>query len=269
MITIVALCLLFGMFAGTLAGLFGVGGGVIFVPALMFCFDLLKIPQDIYMHLVIGTSLSCILVTTINSSYSQFKRGNIDWIVFRKLAFGVIIGVFLGGRIAEMLASQTLKLLFALFMALLTVKMWTGYKVDPKERNISLLWYWIVGAVIGFKSAILGIGGGTLSVPFLSWTGKKMKQAVGVSSSLGVIISFIGTITYIYTGYDNTNLPPFSVGYVYIPAFLGIASMSAIFAHVGAKLSDRMDHARLYKAFSIFIALIMVKTFYSVVVHWN
>ena len=263
------MCLGFGILAGTLAGIFGVGGGVVFVPALMFCFELIKVPDEIFMHMVIGTSLSCIFVTTMNSSYSHYKRKNIDWKIFQKLAVGVLVGVFLGSMVASFLSSQTLKLLFATFLMLITVKMWTGFKVEPQSRKIHIIWYWIVGTIIGFKSAILGIGGGTISVPFINWTGKKMKEAVGVSASLGVIISSIGTVTYIYSGYGNTLLPEYSFGYIYLPAFLGITSMSSIFAHVGAKLSDSLPQKKLYKAFAIFMAMIMVKTFYGVFTNWN
>jgi uncharacterized membrane protein YfcA len=173
-----------------------------------------------------------------------------------------MIGVVLGSIVAGKLSSKTLEILFTGFLVFVTIRMWMGFQVDPKPRKIALLWYWIVGGLIGFKSAILGIGGGTLSVPFLNWTGKKMKEAVGVSSSLGVVISTMGVISYIYNGWHNPDLPAYSIGYIYLPAFLGLAFTSSIFAHVGARWADGIEHKKLHYGFSVFIVLVLIRNFY-------
>ncbi len=264
MLTIILISLVAGSLAGLIAGMFGLGGGVVFVPTIMFILDFIHVPSSIYMHMVLGTSLSCIVITTTNSSWSNYRRDNINWTDFKKLVFGLVLGVIIGGVIANHLSSLTLKIFFALFLTFITVKMWMGLKVEVKPRSIADFWYWLAGFVIGIKSSILGIGGGTISVPFLNWTGRSMKQAVGVSALLGVVISTIGSATYIYSGLHINNLPQYSFGYLYLPAWGGISLMSSIFSHVGVRLASRIDNLLLRKLFAILLLFVLAKTYWSV-----
>lgn len=265
MLTTIAISLLAGVLAGLVAGMFGLGGGVVFVPVIMFILDFMKVPQQHYMHMVIGTSLSCVMITTMNSSYSHYRRSNIIWSDLKKLVIGVVLGVLLGSQVAYLLPSNILKWFFALFLTFVTFKMWVGLKVEPHERHIHTFWYWAAGLIIGLKSSLLGIGGGTISVPFLNWTGRKMKQAVGVSASLGLVISVLGSLSYAANGLRAGNLPEYSFGYVYLPVFIGISMMSSIFAHIGVKIADKHDQIKLKKAFAILLLGVVIKTYWSLV----
>jgi uncharacterized membrane protein YfcA len=245
--------------------MFGLGGGVVFVPVIMFILDFMKVSSEHYMHMVIGTSLSCVFITTINSTISHYKRDNINWADLKKLIFGVVLGVIFGSQIASLLPSYILKWLFAFFLTFVAFKMWRGLKVELRIRDIRTVWYWLAGFIIGLKSSLLGIGGGTISVPFLNWTGRSMKQAVGVSASLGLVISTFGTVSYIVHGLRVENLPQYSLGYVYLPAFIGISLMSSIFAHIGVKITDRYDQNKLKKAFAVLLLGVVIKTYWSLI----
>lgn len=264
MLLLIFIYIFLGVIAGTLAGLFGIGGGVILVPALVFCFELLHIPQDVLMHLALGTSLSCIFITGLNSAWTHQKKKNIDWNVFYKLLWGIIIGTILGGRVASYLSSETLEIIFAIFLTFVLVKMSFKPKEEHIERKVPLLLYWVVGGFIGFKSAILGVGGGTISIPFLTWTGKEMKKAVGVSASIGLPISLFGSLAYIYNGHGNIHLPTYSVGYIYLPAFFGIVSTSSLFARIGARMSHSVSQTKLRYLFLTFLGLTVLRTYYGI-----
>lgn len=251
--------LFLGVFAGTLSGLFGIGGGLVIVPTLLFCFKFLGFSAENAIHMAIGTSLSIIVITASNSVYSHNKRGSIDWKVVKKLLIPLIIGTFLGGLTSSMLSASFLEIAFSIYVVLVSVKMFLDVKVDKVERETSVLLYSIVGAIIGFKSAILGIGGGTISIPFLSWRGFPMKKAVGVSAALGLPISIVGTASYIISGLKVTGLPEHSLGYIYLPAFIGVILTSAFSAHLGAKLSHKLPQDKMKKGFAVFLSIVAIK----------
>ncbi|WP_372655097.1 sulfite exporter TauE/SafE family protein [Halobacteriovorax sp.] len=251
--------LLLGVFAGTLSGLFGIGGGLVIVPTLLFCFRFLGFSPDLAIHMAIGTSLSIIVITSSNSVFSHHKRGGIDWKIVRKILIPLIIGTYSGGLISSKLSASLLETIFSVYVVLVSLKMFLDVKIDKIEKETSIIMYSIVGAIIGFKSAILGIGGGTISIPFLSWRGFSMKKAVGVSAALGLPISIVGSISYIVSGLKVTNLPEQSLGYIYLPAFLGVILTSSFFAHLGAKLSHKLPQDKMRKGFAIFLSIIAVK----------
>lgn len=254
-----------GIFSGTLAGFFGIGGGVILVPALIFFLKLSgDIPREIFMHMVLGTSLACIFITALNSVWSHHKKKNIKWNIFNKLFIGIAIGAIAGGQSANLLSSHTLKIIFAIFLTFIFIKMCFQMKPRPQGYQPHFLLYTLVGSGIGFKSSILGIGGGAISIPFLNWTGLKMKKAVGISASIGLPISFFGSLTYIYNGFSYPNLPEYSLGYVYLPAFLGIVSTSSIFARLGVRLSHHVSQEKLRKSFLVLLLVIILKTYYGI-----
>lgn len=251
--------LLLGVFAGTLSGLFGIGGGLVIVPTLLFCFKFLGFPEDLTIHMAIGTSLSIIVVTASNSVYRHHKKGGIDWPVVKKILYPLVVGTFIGGQVSSMLSADLLEILFSTYVVLVSIKMFLDVKIDQNEKRTSPLLYSIVGFVIGFKSAILGIGGGTISIPFLSWRGFSMKKAVGVSAALGLPISIVGSASYIFTGLKVSGLPEHSLGYIYIPALVGVILTSSFFAHIGAKLSHKLPQQKMKKGFAIFLSIVAIK----------
>ncbi|OUR95529.1 hypothetical protein A9Q84_16035 [Halobacteriovorax marinus] len=265
MLIIVLICMIIGMIAGTLAGLFGIGGGLILVPSIIICLNIIQVPHQILMHMALGTSLSCILVNSSFSALTHYKKGKIDWKTFNKLIIGIILGVLFGGKIASALSSKTLEMIFASFLSLITLKMWLHLNIEPKPKKIATPIYWLVGLLIGLKSAVLGLGGGTISVPFLTWGGKTMKEAVGVSAFIGIPIALIGSLSYIYNGYGQNLLPEYSLGFVYLPAFLGIIITGPVFAKIGAHFSHSLPQKKLYRLFACFLTIILCKTLYDIV----
>ncbi|EQC45730.1 sulfite exporter TauE/SafE family protein [Bacteriovorax sp. Seq25_V] len=252
-----------GIFAGTLSGIFGIGGGLVIVPTLLFCFKILNFPEEYAMHMAVGTSLSIILVTVANSMYGHHKNSNVDWSIVKKIFISIVIGAFVGSFVSKDLAADTLEVIFSIYVVVVSLKMFSDIKVERELKPTSMTLYSVVGFIIGFKSALLGIGGGTISIPFLTWRGQPMKKAVGVSAALGIPIALSGSASYILNGYGNPNLPEYSLGYVYLPALVGVVLTSSYFARVGAKISHRLPQAQMKKGFAIFLMIVAIKMIYQ------
>ncbi len=256
-----ALYLLLGAVAGTLAGLFGVGGGAIIVPALVFSFQALDFSDTVLMHLALGTSLASIVVTAANSVRAHHRLENVAWPLVWRMTAGIVAGTALGGVVAAGLDGVLLRRGFTIFLLVVAVKMLAGWKPReaaeaPPPRTPFLVGG---GSVIGFASALFGIGGGTMSVPFFTWAGLEMKRSVGSSAACGLPIAVSGGITYAVVGWGHAELPTCSVGYVYLPAMLGIVVTSAPFARLGAKLADRLPEVWLRRSFALLVLLIAAK----------
>ena len=210
--------------------------------------------------MAIGTSLGIILITASNSVYGHHSRGSVDWVVFKKIAISLIIGTIIGSLVSNMLSAKVLEIVFSIYLVLVSIKMFFDVKVKhQKEKKTKNIVFSSVGFIIGFKSAILGIGGGTISIPFLTWREFSMQKAVGVSAALGLPIALFGCLSQIYNGYGKVGLPDYSLGYLYLPAFLGVISTSSFMAHVGAKLSHSLPQEKTKKAFSIFLLIVACK----------
>lgn len=256
------LYLVLGVVAGTIAGLFGIGGGLILVPFIHLSLNQLEVPKEIIMQMSIGTSLATIFITGMSSTYSHYKLGSIDWMIFRKMAIGVVIGTFLGGQVATRISGHVLEVIFLVYILVVAVKMWFDAVYESSSKKTSPWLFNLVGFIVGFKSAILGIGGGTITIPFLSWRGLAMKKTVGISAALGLPISIVGALTYMYNGLGAVGLPEYSLGFVYLPAVLGITLVSSLFARIGAHLSHRLPQAKMKKGFALLLMVIAVKAFF-------
>jgi uncharacterized membrane protein YfcA len=256
-----ALYLLLGAVAGTLAGLFGLGGGAIIVPVLVFSFQALGVSDSVLMHLALGTSLASIVVTAANSVRTHHQLGNVAWPIVWRMVAGIVIGTATGSVVAGGLDGTILRRTFTVFLLLVVIKMASGWTPQASREGGPPGTPVLVGAggAIGFASALFGIGGGTMSVPFFAWSGLEMKRAVGSSAACGLPIAISGGVTYAVVGWGQAELPAFSVGYVYLPALLGIVLTSAPFARLGAKLADRLPEQWLRRAFAALVLLIAVK----------
>ncbi|RZF22421.1 sulfite exporter TauE/SafE family protein [Halobacteriovorax vibrionivorans] len=247
-----------GAFVGTLSGLFGIGGGVIIVPTLLLIFKEQGFSSDITMFMALGTSLATIVVTAASSTLRHYNMGNLIVEVSKKLIPPILVGICVGAYLVNQVKASTLEALFITYLYLVSLKM-ILYKVkvdEPKETSKFL--YGITGFIIGLKSSILGIGGGTISVPFLTWRGYPMKNAVGTSASIGIPIALTGSAFYIYNGFDKLT-PEYSLGYVYLPAFFGISIASFFFTKLGAKISSVANQVLMKKIFAIMLILIAIK----------
>ncbi|KAF3978595.1 MAG: sulfite exporter TauE/SafE family protein [Methylococcales symbiont of Iophon sp. n. MRB-2018] len=253
------LALLLGAIAGLLAGLFGLGGGVIIVPALLWLFTEQQFPEQEMMIMAVATSLATIVLTSISSSISHYKLGNIIWAKVFKLTPGILLGSVVGAKLADWITADNLKWFFISYLIYVGLRM--GYKSNPKigGEKISAWMDYPVGNGIGLISSLLGIGGGTLTVPYLLSSQIAMKNAVAISSVCGLPIALSGATTYIWLGWEKTTLPEWSLGYVYLPAFLGITICSILTAPIGAKLANRLPAKKLKRYFSIVILLIAIK----------
>lgn len=245
-----------GAVAGVLAGLLGVGGGLIIVPALVFIFATQGVPDAIAMHMALGTSLATIVMTSISSVHAHHKRGAVLWQIVWRLTPGIVMGTLMGAMLADMLSSGTLKRIFGIFALLVALRMGLGAKPAPHRRLPGRSGMGLAGGIIGGVSAIVGIGGGSLTVPFLTWRKVGVHNAVATSSACGLPIALAGSLGFIITGWNETALPAYSSGYIYWPAMAGIATASVLFAPLGARLAHALPADTLKKFFAIFLALL-------------
>lgn len=245
--------ILVGVVAGTLAGLFGVGGGLIIVPILIASFELQQFAPDVLTHLAIGTSLATIVVTSLSSVKAHHNKQAVNWQLVKWLGLGIIVGTALGGFFAALLSGDKLQLIFGGFACLAGVKMAVNW--SPKQQRDKIIKSLLSGGgcIIGFLSALFGIGGGTITVPFLTWQGVPVKQAIGTSAACGLPIALVGAFTYIVVGWDKTGLPDFAIGYVYLPALLGIILTSIFFARLGAWLAHKLPSTYVHKLFALLL----------------
>ena len=253
------LYLFLGAFAGTLAGLFGIGGGLIIVPVLVFSFELQGMSPEILTHLAVGTSLATIVITSMSSVKTHHAKGGVQWPVFALLTVGIMIGAWSGVYTAVQISGPTLQKFIGIFAILVAVKMWLGFKVKEGSKVPRAPLLIMSGGVIGWVSSIFGIGGGTLTVPFLRHSNLNMSQAVGTSAACGLPIAITGAMANMVMGQSNELLPALSTGYVYWPAFIGIVLTSVLFARVGALLAHRLPGDRLQQFFAVMLMAVGVE----------
>lgn len=244
--------LLIGAIAGFAAGLFGVGGGLIIVPILYIVFTQMNYDPNVIMHIAVGTSLATIIVTSISSVMAHHKKGAVLWSVFRNLVPGLVAGSFLGAGIADLMSGQHLQLVIGVFAVWMAYKMFKGAHavVDPNRHLPSAALQLAAGGGIGVASAIFGIGGGSLTVPYLNRHGVVMQKAVATSAACGLPIAVAGALGFIWFGAKEQIDVPNTIGYVHVYAFFGISVMSFITAKFGAKVAHSLSPAMLKKCFA-------------------
>ena len=266
MLEILLICLAFGCFSGILAGLFGLGGGVVLVPFFLVLLEAHGIANELLMLMAVATSLATIIVTSIAACITHHRLGAVIWKYVFDLSYGIVIGVITGAWVADSIASANLRFIFALYLLYVAVQMAMQSKLDAKLKPLNALTLKISGVVIGFVSSVLGIGGGTLTVPLLAKHQMLMRHAVAISSACGLPIAVIGTITYAFLGWHKTGLPEGSVGYVYLPAFLGIVISSMLTAPIGAKLANKLPTKKLKRYFSLLLFIVAGKLLWAIFV---
>jgi uncharacterized membrane protein YfcA len=247
-----------GALAGFASGFLGVGGGTIVVPALLWIFLKFAWPEDIVMHMATGTSLAIMAVTTSVSLWAHLKREIEVWDIFRWMWPWVMVGTILGSLLAVFLATQSLVFLFGLFLFLIALSMLCGFqplaKTMPNKTNLGLF-----SGFLGFQSGLLGIGGAVLTVPYLIYCNIPIRKALAISIACGITVACVGTISFMWSGSYVPHLPPASLGYIYLPAFFGIALVSPLFAWLGAWASHRVSVETLRRIFAVFLMLIAIR----------
>ncbi len=243
-----------GIFIGFIAGFFGIGGGSLIVPLLIFSFAWQQFSPHIAVHLAIGTSLACIVVTALSATRTHHRAGGVRWECMARLTPGLIVGAVLGAWVVNDISGELLKQLFAVFLLLVALQLvidWRPQMIRQHLVNRGMLGF---GALAGCISAFFGIGGGVLIAPYLMWCGLNARQAIGTAASCGFPIAVFGSVTYMIVGWGNAHLPQWSSGYIYWPAVGGIAVGSIITSHFGAQWVYRMHD----KTLKILFALLLV-----------
>ena len=246
-----------GSLTGFLAGLFGIGGGMIMVPFLTLLLTAHRLPVEHVVHMAIATSLATILFTSISSVRAHHQRGAVMWPVARVLAPGILVGALLGAQLAAALPTAGLAVLFALFVGFSATQMLLNRKPKPTRELPGRAGMFGVGNVIGLLSSLVGAGGAFVSVPFMVWCNVTMHRAVATSSALGFPIAAAGTLGYVIAGWRELGPPDWQfAGFIYLPALALISAMSVLTAPLGAKVAHAIDVARLKRWFALLLYLL-------------
>lgn len=259
-LSIISAFLITGVCSGTLAGLLGIGGGLILVPAIMAILHLQGVADENTLKIGVATSLAIIIPTALSSALTHHRSGALRWDVFRQMVFGIILGSFMGAILVDYLPENILYIIFGIGCILVGLKILTGATPKPSRTLPNALGLNLSGGVIGIISTMLGIGGGMLIVPFLSWCNMNVRSAVATSSACGLPTALAGALTFWFAGLDNqAQLPEYSLGYIYLPAFIGISTTAILFAPIGAKLTTQLPVERIKQCLAVVFLIAGVK----------
>lgn len=259
MIEVFSASLLLGVFAGLSAGLFGIGGGLIVVPVLAVLFSAQGFNPERVMIMSVATSLATIIFTSIASVLAHHRLGSVIWEKVTGLGPGIIVGAAVGAVVADQIPADGLRVFFIIYLVYVSVQLALEVKLKSGRLKASRELDNAAAVVIGLLSAILGIGGGTLIVPYLVYFQTPMRNAVAASSACGLPVAVAGTVSYAALGWNAPELPEWSVGYIYLPAFFGIVLTSIFTAPVGAKLANRLPAQKLKRYFSLLLLVMAGK----------
>ncbi len=267
LVMLVGAILVGGALTGILAGLFGVGGGGVIVPVLYEIFRILDVPDAVRMQLCVGTSLAIIIPTSIRSFRAHLARGNLPVEILRLWAAPVIVGVLIGGVIAALAPASVFKVAFVVIALTIGAKFlfasdrWQISSELPGPVGMSGY-----GLLIGLYSALMGVGGGSVTTAILKLHGKPIHVAIGISAGIGIIISVVGAIGFIFAGLPHQSmLPPLSLGFVSLIGFVLMAPVSSLLAPLGARIAHALPKRKLEIAFGIFLWLVALRFIVSLI----
>lgn len=251
-----------GMVAGTLAGLFGIGGGLVIVPVLVWLFSKQGLPSEYLIHMAVATSLMTIIITSMSSIFAHWRLGNISLLVVRRLVPGLIIGGFGGALLASLISGEKLQIFFAIFAFLMALRIWLPNATASYPMLLNRWPATIYALFSGVISALVGIGGGTLIVPYLLMARLNIQQAIGSAACCGLPIAIAGVIGFIvFAPSDLSRQSSWQTGFVHWQAFIGIIMTSVFFAQVGAKLAKRLPSHWLRRLFSLLLICVAIYFF--------
>ena len=248
---------LIGILSGFLSGFFGVGGGIVIVPSLHFLYKSLGYSDEIAIPISLGTALACIIVNALSAIPVHHKNGTISWVNFRKLLLGIVIGPVIGALISVELDKELFKKIFALFIFLISLRLFFKSSEPKMEKPISYTIALPFGGFVGTLSSLFGVGGGIFIGPFLRFMGENIKRAAGTSLVCTLPVGIIGALSYIYLGINTEDLPDYSVGYVNYLSLFFVAIFSSVFSRIGAQLTQKVND----KAYQILYALQLLPVF--------
>lgn len=255
---------LLGAFVGFFAGLLGLGGGGIMVPMLTTLFVAQGFPGEKSVHLALGTSMAAIVLTSVSSLRAHHAHGAVRWDIVRAITPGILAGTFAATFVAARVPSGPLAIFFACFMAYVSLQMMANLKPKPLRELPGAIGMSAVGAGIGGVSALVAIGGGSLSVPFMTWCNVRVQHAIGTSAAIGLPIALAGTVGYLVNGWGGAGMPALSLGFVYLPALVLVSAVSMVTAPLGARLAHRLPVATLKRVFAGVLLLLCAKMLHTV-----
>ena len=244
--------IILGLFVGVLGGLFGIGGGVIIVPTLLFVLTYLGYESDLLIHICVATSLGTIFFTAFASAFAHNQKGSVDWSFWRKLSIGIALGSYLGSVLSISIEASTLKVIIGISYLLIALQILINVNMPAKDLKPSFSTI-LYGTGTGAASSILGIGGGSFTVPYLNYAGLRMVNSIGTASACGVIISFFASLGFVLTGLGEDQALEKSIGLIYWPALVGISIGSLFSAQAGVYLAHKISERLLKALFGIFI----------------
>jgi uncharacterized membrane protein YfcA len=250
--------LICGALIGFLAGLFGIGGGIIGIPLLLIFFKMQGMSESIAMHMAIGTSLAVVVVTSIASIYSHYQKGVILFPVLKKIVWGAVLGSLLGVIIANQITGDWLQRIFGIFLLLIAVKMFFNKEIKLDRQLPSIKYIFPVTALLGAISGMLGLGGGVLMIPYLSWAGVPIRNAIGTATACVLPVALVGASGYMLTKVELNTTSLAHSGFIYWPAFFGISIASVLFAPLGVRVGHLISTTLLKKLFAGLVLLVGV-----------
>ena len=245
-----------GAIAGLIAGLLGIGGGTIIVPALIFLFEFSDRDTELIVQISVATSMACIVITSISSTYAHHQKNGVMWNLFKSISVGIPIGAILGVLLVNLISGFILKILIVIFMIYISINMLTSKIKVPKNIVLQNTNYFFSGSIIGFLSIPLGIGGGTFTVPYLKSLGHDIRKAIGTSAACGIVIAVTATIFF--------NLPielaslQLNDNLIYWPGVFWISFSSIIFSRLGARLTYLINEELLKRIFGVFMFIVAI-----------
>ncbi|MFO7542169.1 MAG: sulfite exporter TauE/SafE family protein [Thiobacillus sp.] len=248
-----------GLVVGFVAGLLGVGGGLVIVPVLIVLLHAQGLAAGMEPQLALGTSLASILFTSLSSVRAHHRHGAVEWPLVRRIAPGIMVGTLLGAVLAAHMSAWALKVFFVAFLFYAAVQMWLDFKPAPHRGLPGRAGTTLAGSVIGAVSSWVGIGGGTLSVPFMLWHNVSLHRAIATSAAIGFPIAIAGTAGYVLGGWALGGRPDGSLGFVYLPALAGIALGSVLTAPLGARAAHRLPVRPLKRIFALLLVVLALR----------
>lgn len=250
-----------GAVAGFLGGMFGIGGGTVMVPFLVMLFDAQHFPENQVLHLALGTGMACIIFTALASLRKHHQHGAVNWHVVRQITPGIFLGTALGALSVLNISPRFLLGFFACFVYFAAIQMLLNLRPHAERALPGRLGMSSMGIVTGWLSSLVSIGGGTLIVPFLLWCNVPLRHAIGTASAIGLPIALGGSIGYVLTGLslDPATLPAHTLGFVFLPALLGLSTASVLTAPMGARAAHRLPVDTLRKVFALVLLALATK----------
>jgi uncharacterized protein len=248
-----------GAGAGVLAGLLGIGGGMVMVPILAMMFTAQGHPYGSLMQVALATSMATIMFTSLSSMRAHHRNGNVRWELVKAMVPGMLFGCLIGATVLSKMPTKAIKIFFALFLVYSAVRMLRSVNIAPTKTMPDARGLFGFSIIVGILSAMVGAGGGFVTVPYMTVRGVNGRHAIGTSSALGFPLALFGTLGYVLNGWSVPNLPAPNVGYVFIPALIGVAITSVLLAPYGAKLNQKLPIPTLKRLFAYLLFVLAAR----------